>query len=45
LLKFAACQDLKYKTKSIKIKKIKNDEKRAITPRWVIRFTSKLQGR
>jgi hypothetical protein len=21
------------------------DEKRAITPRWVIRFTSKLQGR
>jgi hypothetical protein len=22
----------------------KNDEKRAITPRWVIRFTSKLQG-
>jgi hypothetical protein len=35
---------LKYKTKNIKIKK-KNDEKRAITPRWVIRFTSKLQGR
>jgi hypothetical protein len=34
---------LKYKTKSIKIKKI--DEKRAITPRWVIRFTPKLQGR
>jgi hypothetical protein len=31
-------------TKSIKIKKI-IDEKRAITPRWVIRFTSKLQGR
>jgi hypothetical protein len=30
--------------KSIKIKK-KNDEKRAITPRWVIRFTSKLQSR
>jgi hypothetical protein len=30
--------------KSIKIK-TKNDEKRAITPRWVIRFTSKLQGR
>ena len=23
---------------------LKNDEKRAITPRWVIRFTSKLQG-
>jgi hypothetical protein len=23
----------------------KFDEKRAITPRWVIRFTSKLQGR
>jgi hypothetical protein len=22
----------------------KFDEKRAITPRWVIRFTSKLQG-
>jgi hypothetical protein len=21
------------------------DEKRAITPKWVIRFTSKLQGR
>ena len=37
-------QFLKYKTKSIKIKK-KIDEKRAITPRWVIRFTSKLQGR
>jgi hypothetical protein len=35
---------LKYKTKSIKIKN-KIDEKRAITPRWVIRFTSKLQGR
>ena len=33
----------KYKTKSIKIKK--NDGKRAITPRWVFRFTSKLQGR
>jgi hypothetical protein len=30
--------------KSIKIKKI-IDEKRAITPRWVIKFTSKLQGR
>jgi hypothetical protein len=30
--------------KSIKKKK-KNDEKRAITPRWVIRFTSKLQER
>jgi hypothetical protein len=30
--------------KSIKfIKKI--DEKRAITPKWVIRFTSKLQDR
>jgi hypothetical protein len=24
---------------------LKNDEKRAITPKWVIRFTSKLQGR
>jgi hypothetical protein len=37
---------LKYKKKSIKIKKLKKiDEKRAITPRWVIRFTSKLQGR
>jgi hypothetical protein len=35
---------LKYKTKSIKIKK-KNYEKRAITPRWVIKFTLKLQGR
>jgi hypothetical protein len=34
---------LKYKTKSIKIEK-KIDEKRAIIPRWVIRFTSKLQG-
>ena len=33
----------KYKTKSIKI--FKFDEKRAITPRWVIRFTSKWQGR
>jgi hypothetical protein len=30
--------------KSIKIKK-KIDVKRAITPRWVIKFTSKLQGR
>jgi hypothetical protein len=29
--------------KSIKIKK-KIDEKRAITPRWVIRFISKLHG-
>jgi hypothetical protein len=27
------------------IKFYKFDEKRAITPRWVIRFTSKLQGR
>jgi hypothetical protein len=35
---------LKYKTKSIIIKKI-IDEKRAITPRWVMGFTSKLQGR
>jgi hypothetical protein len=35
---------LKNKTKSIKMK-IKIDEKRAITPRWGIRFTSKLQGR
>jgi hypothetical protein len=25
--------------------KKKIDEKRAITPRWVIKFTSKLQGR
>jgi hypothetical protein len=30
--------------KSIKIILKKNDEKRAITPRWVIRFTSKLHG-
>jgi hypothetical protein len=37
-------QFLKYKTKSINILN-KNDEKRAITPRWVIRFNSKLQGR
>jgi hypothetical protein len=29
--------------KVLKFKKF--DEKRAITPRWVIRFTSKLQGR
>jgi hypothetical protein len=34
---------LKYKTKIIKIKK-KIDEKRAITPRWEIKFTSKLQN-
>jgi hypothetical protein len=34
---------LKYKTKSIKILKI-FDEKRAITPRWEIRFISKLHG-
>jgi hypothetical protein len=33
---------LKYKTKSIK-NKLKFDEKRARTPSWVIRFTSKLQ--
>jgi hypothetical protein len=26
------------------LKFFKFDEKRAITPRWVIRFTSKLQG-
>jgi hypothetical protein len=32
-------------TKSIKIKLKKIDEKSAITPRWVIRFTSKLQDR
>jgi hypothetical protein len=30
--------------KSFKMKN-KIDEKRAITPRWVIKFTSKLQGR
>jgi hypothetical protein len=30
--------------KVLKLKK-KIDEKRAITPRWVIRCTSKLQGR
>jgi hypothetical protein len=30
--------------KSIKIKK-QIDEKRTITPRWVIRFTSQFQGR
>jgi hypothetical protein len=34
---------LKYKTKSNKIKK-KNDEKREITPKWEMEFTSKLQG-
>jgi hypothetical protein len=28
--------------KSIKFYKF--DEKRAITPRWIIRFTSKMQG-
>ena len=33
---------MKYKTKSIKYF-FKFDEKRARTPRWVIRFTSKLQ--
>jgi hypothetical protein len=27
------------------LKFYKFDEKRAITPRWVIRFTSKMQGR
>jgi hypothetical protein len=32
---------LKYKTKSITIIK-KNDEKRAITPKWVMGFTAKL---
>jgi hypothetical protein len=32
---------LKYKTKSIKKKK-KNDEKRAITPKWVFRFLDML---
>jgi hypothetical protein len=34
---------LKYNTKSIKILK-KIDEKRATSPRWVMGFTSKLQG-
>jgi hypothetical protein len=28
----------------LKFKK-KNDEKRALTPKWVFEFTSKLQGR
>ena len=37
-------QFLKYKTKSINFF-LKFDEKRARTPRWVIRFTSKLLGR
>ena len=41
---YPVLQFLKYKTKSINILN-KNDEKRAITPRWVIRFNSKLQGR
>jgi hypothetical protein len=35
---------LKFKTKSIKIKKKKMDEKREITPRWVMGFNSKLHG-
>jgi hypothetical protein len=30
---------------NLNCKNKKFDEKRAITPRWVIRFTSKLQGR
>jgi hypothetical protein len=34
---------LKYKTKSFKIRK-KIDEKRAITPTWVIKYTSKDMG-
>jgi hypothetical protein len=34
---------LKYKTKSIKIKKYIY-EKREITPKWEMGFTSKLQG-
>jgi hypothetical protein len=34
---------LSYISKTI-IDKKKIDEKRAITPRWVIKFTSKLQG-
>jgi hypothetical protein len=38
LQKCAAYQDLQA------LKFYKFDEKRAITPRWVIRFTSKLQG-
>jgi hypothetical protein len=33
-----------YRGKYSKLKK-KIDEKMAITPRWVIKFTSKLQGR
>jgi hypothetical protein len=33
---------LKYQTKMFKIKQ--NNEKRAITPRGVIRFTAKVQG-
>jgi hypothetical protein len=36
---------LKYKTKSIKTKRKKIDEKREITPKWVMGFTSKLQSR
>jgi hypothetical protein len=36
--------EIKKKQKEIKRKK-KIDEKGAITPRWVIKFTSKLQGR
>jgi hypothetical protein len=33
-------------SKNIRVLKFyKYDEKRAITPRWVIRFTPKLQGR
>jgi hypothetical protein len=33
---------LKYKTKRLKFYKF--DEKRAITPRWGIKFTSKIAG-
>jgi hypothetical protein len=40
---------MKFKKKSSPRRKVlkfyKFDEKKAITPRWVIRFTSKLQGR
>ena len=38
---FDMLQNLRRKV--LKFKKF--DEKRATTPRWVIRFTSKLQGR
>jgi hypothetical protein len=38
------CSILNQKVPKFELYKQKIDEKRAITPRWEIKFTSKLQG-